>query len=262
MQPQDTGITVIGAGNVATHLAKALVKQGFSIHQIYSRTLSRAILLSQQIAGSRAVDHLDFADSLARVFIIAVKDDAKHYVATHLQTPANGFVFHTSGTVQMTVLAATNRPHGIFYPLQTFVENKPLVFDQIPLLIEGSDASAMKMLEAIANTISNKVYKIDSAQRKQVHLAAVFASNFTNRMLATAEQLLSEVELPLNILQPLVNQSVQNVFEHGTDTTLTGPAQRKDRQTMNNHLEMLKKNEYLHQLYRLISDQIVASTKQ
>jgi predicted short-subunit dehydrogenase-like oxidoreductase (DUF2520 family) len=256
MDLYDFQISIIGAGNVATHLAEAFQKKGFRINEIYSRTRIRANELQSKIAGSSSAANLDFSSSKSKIFIVAVKDDAKHTIASNIKTPISSFVFHTSGTVDMEVLAMTGRSHGVFYPLQTFVFEGNLDFKKIPLLIEGSNNDALAVLYQLGRALSDNVQEVKGDARKKLHLAAVFASNFTNRMLAAAEEVLSSAQLDLNMLQPLVEQSMRNVFTHGADQALTGPAKRSDQKTINSHLAILENSPYMQSVYQQISDEI------
>mgnify|MGYP002801043436 CR=1 FL=1 len=53
---EDTPIVLIGAGNLATNLAKALYRKGFRIVQVYSRTEESARELAQKVEAEYTTD--------------------------------------------------------------------------------------------------------------------------------------------------------------------------------------------------------------
>lgn len=234
----DREISIIGAGRVATSLAHALFTKGFKVNEIYSRSIVRARALSNEIPGSTATDSLNFSDTTSHLLIIAIHDDAISQVSDKIIFPKEILIAHTSGTVSLNVLQHTFS--GIFYPLQTFTNEKKVDFRDVPILIDGKNEQVVDKLLDIGNLLSSQVKQTTESERQKLHLAAVFASNFTNRMLAAAESLLSETSLDLKILAPLVMESIQNAFDSAPDVTLTGPAKRGDEATIKRHLELLK----------------------
>ena len=132
-------LTFIGAGNVAWHLAQAFEVAGHTICEIYSRNAAHAQALADKLGQARPVSALDFSNSEARVFIIAVSDDAIGEVAQNLILPADALLVHTSGSQPMQVLLheKTNRV-GVLYPLQTFSKGKDIDFEQIPICLEAN----------------------------------------------------------------------------------------------------------------------------
>lgn len=252
------GVTIIGSGGVATSLAHAFHDKGIQINEIYSRTLEYAQKLALAIPEAKATDSLDFSSSTSGIFIVAVKDDAIHKVVEELKLSENSCVFHTSGTTSIEVLAATRSSCGIFYPLQTFTTNRVIDFKQIPILIEGENVRTSQVAEELGQLISDHVQKVTESERQQLHVAAVFASNFTNRMLAAAKEILEHTGLDINILKPLVEQSIQNAFESDPDEALTGPAKRGDLLTINKHKRILESKPELLAIYHQITKSIAS----
>ncbi len=248
-------ITIIGSGNVGTHLAAAFKNAGHNILQVYSRDLQNASLLAYHVRA-QAIDTLDQINSETDLFVIAVKDDAIETVASDL-TKHQKLMVHTSGATDLQALLNYTANAGVFYPLQTFSKTKEVDFDTVPLCIEGADEHITSLLEQLAKTITQNVYLINSAERKTLHLAAVFACNFPNYLYYLAQQLLADQQLPFDLLRPLILETAQKVQQHLPAGVQTGPAIRKDEKTMSAHLQQLSEKPELQALYRLLSQGII-----
>lgn len=254
----ETSISIIGAGNVATQLGLTLYGEGYLINQVYSRNKKNAALLSKKLKAE-AITDLKKLSKDSSIYIIAVKDDAIESIAKQLKLK-DQIVVHTSGSVSMDVLKKSSKNYGVFYPLQTFSKEKKANFKVIPVCIEANNRSTSTTLEYFAKSISSNVQRVNSEQRKKIHLAAVFACNFSNHMYAIAEQLLSKDKLSLNLLKPLIEETANKIKENKPSKVQTGPASRNDKKTMAAHLKLLSKEKDLQNIYKLISISI-AKTK-
>lgn len=250
-------ITIIGTGNVAWHLAPALERAGHVINEIYGRSENKALLLSEKLSNPAVTESLDFSRSISSLFIVAVSDDAIGSVASEIVLPDRAILVHTSGTVPMSRLQRTDLDHiGVFYPLQTFSRNRDINFSGLPLLIEASDATTQMRLEEIGESLGSEVTMVKSENRLAIHLAAVFANNFTNHMIDIADQVMEDNALDFNLLKPLIRETVEKALAQNPSTTQTGPAARGDADTMQKHLQRLEYNPQLQELYRVISESI------
>ncbi len=249
--------TFIGAGNVAWHLAQTLEKAGHRICEIYSRNVTHARALASQLNHAQPVTHLDFSASKAQIFIIAVSDDAIGEVASKLSLPSNALLVHTSGSQPMQVLfhEKINRV-GVFYALQTFSKGKTVNFQHIPVCLETAYPEDLEILKHVAGSISVDVRVISSEERAVLHLAAVFACNFTNHLWGIAEKILSGHQINLDILHPLITETLAKAMEIGPQKAQTGPAIRGDAATIQRHLTMLKNNKAYSEIYELMSRHI------
>lgn len=225
---------VIGSGNVAHHLILAFLQSTeIALVQVFARDKKALENFSDSIS---IVD--DWAELMpADLYIIAVSDHAIASVAEQLPFE-NRLVVHTSGSVSMDALDSKNRK-GVFYPLQTFSKNKAVDFLNIPICLESQTASDYALLEKAAGSISNSVYKIDSTQRKALHVSAVFANNFTNHLYQIAGAICAENHIPFDILKPLIRETAEKVQTLSPSEAQTGPAKRHDSNTINAHLEFL-----------------------
>jgi len=246
-------IVLIGSGNVATHLAKALVAKAENVLQVYSQNLLNASALAKQV-NAEAINQLSEVDQTADLYIISVKDDAIEHVASALNV--EGLVVHTSGTTDISEIKNYTARAGVFYPLQTFSKVKKVSFDHIPLCIEASNINDLEILKQLAETLSDQVYEIDGEKRKALHLAAVFACNFPNHLYALANQVLIENGLDFNIIRPLIAETADKVMDNLPEKVQTGPAVRGDESTMNKHLGLLESQPELQNIYQTLSKSI------
>ena len=246
-------IAIIGAGNVAYTLCKLLKNKGIEPFCLLVRNPEKAKKVSDDlgvlaVSGYEKVLESDLA-------IIAVNDDSISDVASHL-TDYKGLAVHTSGTKPADILKDIER-HGVFYPLQTMSKERGITFENIPLLIYADSKDDLSELRAFADVFSSKVYECDDTQRKAIHLAAVYVSNFTNVMLEIGDKLLKNNSLNLEIMKPLVMEMVQKSFDISPEKALTGPARRGDFATIAEHEKMLADNPDELAIYMILTDYII-----
>ncbi|MEM9848823.1 MAG: Rossmann-like and DUF2520 domain-containing protein, partial [Bacteroidota bacterium] len=192
------------------------------------------------------------------LYLLAVSDTAISEVAETLSTilPLTSPIVHTSGATPSSVFAHHFSNYGIFYPLQSFSKEKVVDFKQIPIGVHASNQQLLDQLRTLAQRLSPKVYDIDDQQRAYLHVAAVFANNFTNYMLHIAHQLSEVHEVPFDLLRPLILETANKVQAHPPAQMQTGPAIRADETTMQKHLALLKDNTNWQQLYEALSEAI------
>ncbi|RZK42982.1 MAG: DUF2520 domain-containing protein [Pedobacter sp.] len=252
-------VVLVGSGNVATHLALALHAIGNTIAQVWSRNQSHASKLADKV-NAKAISNLSEADLSADFCVVSIKDDAVGEVAELLRG-FKGIVVHTSGSVDIAVFAGVFERYGVLYPLQTFSIDKPVDFSNIPMCIEASDADTLNAVGQFANKLSTNVREISSEKRRVLHLAAVFACNFTNYLYTLSNDLLNENDLDFNIIRPLILETAAKVQEAYPKDVQTGPAIRNDEQTLNKHKAMLTAQPELLAIYQTLSDSIKKTKK-
>lgn len=249
-------VTILGAGNVATQLALGLKKAGHDIAQIYNRSSDAGKQLAHTVGASFTSDTGSLRD--ADIYLVAVKDDVLPGLAASLRLH-DKVVAHTSGTQPKELLKPCSKNYGVFYPLQTITKSARLDFKEVPLLIDGNSALTLRQLEALAATLTTNVHKVDDEQRRWIHVAAVFANNFTNHLWALSETILKNKGIDFDILKPLIKKTVANLEYASPSQIQTGPAQRGDHQLVQQHLSMLENDPRLHKLYRVLSESIIKS---
>ena len=183
-------IVFIGAGNVACKLADSFKNTGRKILQVYSRTEISARELAFEINAEYTTD-LRKIEREADVYIISVTDTAVSEIVKNLKLE-KCLVVHTSGFLSMDVLDNVSENIGVFYPLQTLSKNRKVDYLSIPVCIEANKENNLVLLEDLARSFTTDVRYIDSSKRKKIHLAAIFASNFTNQMYCIAEDIIKE----------------------------------------------------------------------
>lgn len=256
-------IVFIGAGRLATNLARALTAAGgHAVTAVYSRTMAHAEALSR-VVGGRATDQIGELPREADAFILAVKDSAIAELLPRLAEgrPGQAF-FHTSGSVPMTVFG-NHACHGVIYPLQTFSKERQVDFSHIPVFIEGNCERALQLAQTLAGSVSRHVERRTSEERRVLHLAAVFACNFANHCYALAAQVLEAAGMSFDALLPLIDETALKVHAIHPRDAQTGPAIRYDEQVIEGHLGMLRDDAMAHAVYQLMSQSIHSlSTKQ
>lgn len=252
-------IALIGAGNLAWHLGQALYGAGNTISEVFSKNLENAQALAALFPDAIPTHHLNFAESKAQVFIVAVKDDALASVLEELVLPPQAILAHTSGTQSLQLIRNQAISPAVFYPLQTFSKAKQVNFTAIPICIEASNEATYLILEQIAQSISTQVYRLSSEQRQVLHLAAVFACNFPNFLFLISKQILAQQQIPFDLLKPLIDETVEKAFSISPENAQTGPAKRGDNSIIDKHLALLNSleiNPDWQKIYQLLSKNI------
>ncbi|MDD4990659.1 MAG: DUF2520 domain-containing protein [Paludibacter sp.] len=244
----------IGSGNVATHLALALQAKGFTISQVYSRTTNNAEVLANKLKTAYTIDIYEI-DRTADIYFYALTDNAFKYFIRNFDVP-NALHVHTAGSVSLREFDGFANKYGVFYPLQTFSKNRPVDFSEIPICVEGCNSGVQEQLLEIAKQISNKTFIITSEQRKKLHLAAVFACNFTNYMYDVASMILEDSGVSFEIIKPLILETAEKVQTLIPYEAQTGPAVRYDEKTIRKHLYMLSGKYTFRRMYRILTKNI------
>lgn len=240
---QNDKIGVIGSGNVATHFASALKKAGYEV-----------VLCEHP---SKAVDS-DFARVAdCAVVIVAVRDDVIHEVAGRIAA-SDALVVHTSGSVSVDALLPIRR-RGSLYPLQTLSKQAEIDFrSRVPLLFNAVAASDERKLGLLAESLSDTVIRCSDADRRKIHLAAVFVSNFVNIMIHCGEKIIGD-EFDMKMFRPLIDENVRKIFEMGSEKALTGPARRNDLKTIDIQLQSLSSFPAEKKIYEAVTKYILES---
>lgn len=251
-------IGLLGTGRVASQLGPALAGAGHHIAFVWSRTLAAAEALAAQLPGAVALPDVASPLPPADVYLLAVPDAAVAPLLAAAAWPAGALVAHLAGALPLSVFEA--RPAvrgGVFYPLQTFSPGRAIDWPNVPLCIEAADAAGEATLLALARSLSRDVRLLSSAQRLKLHVAAVFANNFTNHLLGIADALLAEAGLPAALLAPLVRETVEKALANPPFAVQTGPAVRHDAPTLAAHEAALA----AHPAWRALYAQLTASVQ-
>src|SRR5690606_6676007 len=243
-------INIIGSGNVAHHLVQALIKlSNYKIQNVAVRSLDKVSDFFPKDLIVTAVEDLKPVD----ITLISVTDSSIAEVSARISYK-DSLVVHTSGTTALEVLNDKNRK-GVFYPLQTFSKNKEINFKEVPLCLEAENVDDLNVLKLLAEELSNKVFEISSEQRKSLHVAAVFVSNFTNHLYSIGNEICKENNIPFDILKPLIKETADKINYLNPKDAQTGPAIRFDQKTIKTHQDFLQNQNY-KTIYNLITQSI------
>ena len=246
-------VTLIGAGNLATQLGKSLKKAGVVISQVYSRTEDSARTLGELLEAEWLTDIKALHDE-ADIYIFSVKDSVLCELISEVCKGRGDKLFlHTAGSMPMSCFEGKALHYGVFYPMQTFSKTKDVDFERIPVFIEGNSIETEDVIRSLANKLTQRVIRLSSADRKYLHLAAVWACNFTNYCYTVASDILGEHGIPFDVMLPLINETTEKIQKISPKEAQTGPAVREDRNVMSKQLELMNGKEDLQELYKMLS---------
>jgi predicted short-subunit dehydrogenase-like oxidoreductase (DUF2520 family) len=247
-------VTIIGTGNVATVLGKLILQNKHTIGQVYGRNRMNAVALAKQL-NAEAIDDLNELNNDADIYIIAISDKSIESICNQLEL-YNKLVLHTAGSVSINVLKMTSSSFGVLYPIQSLRKEMDIA-TPIPFLVDGSDTNTRLAIEFFAKTLSNKVDIGDDIKRLKLHTAAVFACNFVNFMYLQSANFCETNKIDFSLLQPLIEETATRLRTHHPKDVFTGPAVRKDIETIEKHLNQLHSNPTAQKLYEQISEMIM-----
>ena len=229
-------IVIIGQGNVATNLDYAFQKKG---------------VVCQMVSSREGLDQLPQAN----VYIYAVKDEALVDVVARVKGQERALHLHTSGTMPISVFGE-DKPHaGIFYPFQTFSKARVIEdFSTVPVFFEARGIDDISAVYSLALTITSRVYEATQHDRERLHVAGVFACNFTNLMYTMAADLLQSTHIPFKALLPLIDETASKIHSLAPRDAQTGPARRGDENVMAHHKTLLTQEQ--RAVYELLSEEI------
>ncbi|MDE5773236.1 MAG: DUF2520 domain-containing protein [Muribaculaceae bacterium] len=237
-------VAVIGNGNVGSHFYKWLRECNQDVSIFSGRNLDDAT--ADEIRRS------DFD-----LIIISVKDDKIGNIAAKFVNH-DATIVHTSGSVDMSVFESGRiGRYGVLYPMQTFSKGLNMKYGDIPLYIEGSSDDVEKELLSLAHLMSGNVSLADSRQRRQLHIAAVFACNFANHLWALSDLYLKDNGLDFRCMLPLISRTVEKLRDTDPADCQTGPASRGDIGIMESQMRMLEDYPEMKAIYGIMSESIM-----
>lgn len=248
-------IVLIGAGNLATHLGKALHAAGHDMVQVFSRTMQSAETLASLLDAEPLTDMAQVRDD-ADVYIFSVKDSALEQLISQLCGGEKKVFLHTAGSMPMSVFRGKALHYGVLYPMQTFSKQREVDFSIIPCFIEANDEFALKQIEGLAGQISHRVYQLSCEDRKYLHLSAVFACNFANHCYAASQELLQQHGIPFDVMLPLIDETAAKVHGMTPKEAQTGPAVRYDENVIGKQIQLLENQPYFQKIYDCMSKSI------
>jgi predicted short-subunit dehydrogenase-like oxidoreductase (DUF2520 family) len=227
-------VLILGAGNLGYHLTKQLLNStAINLVQVYNRSITKINYLKKTVPITNKLSDLKEAD----IYILCVSDNAISELSKQINF-SNKLVIHTSGATTLHQIKSTKNKGVLYFP-QSFSKAKKIDFSKIPVCIEASSKTSLSLLKKLAIEFSTQYYVIDSEQRKQLHLAAVFANNFVNHLLHNAALICENNHIPFKILTPIIKETFEKIEKMSPFDAQTGPAKRNDTNTIINHQKLL-----------------------
>lgn len=253
-------IVILGSGNVAFHFCKAASISGLEIIQIFSRNLETASQLAN-MAGCKFTNNIEDLDNKADLFLFAMTDEANLKIIKSLKPFHDKIMVHTAGSLSMNIFQDKTENFGVFYPFQTFSKNAKIDYSEIPICLEASNKTTLNKLIKLSEKLKAKHFLISEEQRKIIHISGVFACNFMNHCVSLGENILETNKIDKEILKALLRQSFEKILNNGAFVSQTGPAVRKDFETIEKQLNFLNEKELLSDIYKLMSKSIEETYK-
>lgn len=252
---QKLKIGIVGMGNVGTHFLSRLTELGYSEVLIYSRS-------GNNLSGKNIPKSIQFTNDFKEfidfdLVFCAVNDNTMPEMIQLISDYAP--VVSVSGTVSLNHMQ-TRYPVGTFYPLQSFVSEQSIQWKGLPLFIETQDPKLKKLLLKLAIEFSGNAIELSEEKRQYLHVAAVFANNFTNHVIDLAAHYCEEHQLDFNWLKPIISQTIEKIQTNNPHDILSGPAVRNDQSTIQKHLQLLQDDEKI--IYQTLSNSIIKHHKQ
>ena len=253
-------ISIIGSGNVATHLVRAWHDAGIHIETVWSRNIRNAAKLAAPV-GAAYTDRFSNLSPNSELYLICVPDDAIETVYSELMNAGltDKLMAHTSGSTPASILRKPE--NGVIYPLQSFSVISPVEIDRVPFFITSADRNSARRLAKLAGKISPTVREISDEQRLALHVSAVFVNNFPNFMYTIAEDLCRLSSLDFDWLRPLLQEGAHKIREAMPSDCQTGPARRQDLLTLERHRDFLKNHPSILPVYEAISRELLERYK-
>ena len=247
-------VAIIGSGNVAAILGRLITKNKHRIIHVASRHTEHAEQLAKEFDASFS-DYKGISNISADIYIIAISDNAITECISQFDLH-DKLVLHTAGSVSKDILKNSSGNYGVLYPLQSLRKEMQQI-PEIPFLIDGSSEDVIKYISDFAGTLSNNVRRANDDERLKLHVAAVIVSNFTNHLYALGEEFCKNEQVDFNLLKPLILETAQRIGHISPAEVQTGPALRKDIQTLDKHLRLLANYPRLRYIYLKLTDSIM-----
>jgi predicted short-subunit dehydrogenase-like oxidoreductase (DUF2520 family) len=274
-----SSVFIVGAGAVGTALAAGLVRAGVPVAGLHGRRAGPPDVAASAVSGAGVVassGELPPILSESGVVIIAVRDERTGEVAERLvreqRLRSHQVVLHTSGAIPSARALAAVRPHvrgvGTLHPLVSFADPQ-VALEQLKSAafgIEG-DEPARAVATELVRALGAQAVFLEAESLPLYHVGAVIASNYVVALADAARGLLVKAGVPeaqaLPALIPLLSSVVQNLATLGLPGALTGPVERGDVSSVEQHLRTLEQRApELCDLYRRVGRDVLRLAQQ
>lgn len=261
MLEQRRQIVIIGCGNVAWHLAKHLYKKSDLV--VYNHKANAQLAAFKKEFNAQTYSSIKKIIPNADAYFVCVTDSSIASVIKTISLPPASNVLVCSGNFDLASVKTKLTNLSIFYPLQTFSKEDKIKWKDTLIVIDSVSQDAFIKAQSMGVHFSKQIVQLNYQQRLKLHLAAVLVNNFTNALFVEADTIMHSIrkDLSVNTLMPLIKQSTKKLKHMSPKAAQTGPAKRKDQIVIEKHLEILKNNKELKQIYTLLSELIAKQQK-
>jgi predicted short-subunit dehydrogenase-like oxidoreductase (DUF2520 family) len=246
---------LIGSGNMAWLIASRMLSGGHTCVGVWGRNADATDKLCAAFSLPRLHTLSQFHDG-TDACIVAVADSGIADVVKDFSLRRTTLI-HTAGSMPVDVLSAHTINAGVVWPVYSIRKDALPDHRYFPALIEANTQDASEIVRAVAKAICDTAYEVSGEQRQWLHLAAVMSNNFVNHLLAVATDICDMEDLPVSLLQPLLDQTIAGTRIYHPQLLQTGPARRHDAATLSRHLSMLEGQPQWQNLYRSLSAAIM-----
>lgn len=259
-------VTIVGVGRVGGALALSLSEAGFDVLCLVANDVDAARKISSRISSNLSVTTLSSVSNIDSDFLFVTTQDSKirETAAGLAEIPKrkSGFVFHTSGALSSTELEPLEkagwRPASL-HPLISISdpERGAKSFKGAYFAVEGEESAVIEAT-ALVRKLGGFPFEIETDQKALYHAAAVVACGHLVALIEISQRMLAhcglEAEMARRALIPLIESTVTNLREHTPEEALTGPFQRADVETIEQHLQKIAEiaDEDVDGVYRLL----------
>ncbi len=261
-------IGFVGAGKVGFSLGKYMTERKVSVSGYYSLHPDSALLASE-FTHTR---HFLLLDDLVRAsdaVFLTVPDGVINSVWNSLKRSdlQGKFICHCSGSLSSAIFSGIDRTGAFGYSIHPLfaVNDRLQSYKELShafFTIEGS-AEHIQLWEKMFTGFGNSVRIISARDKTLYHASAVCVSNLVIGLYETAVRLLSSCgfspDEAQKALGPLFIHNAQALAGLGCESALTGPVERADLSTIENHLDILSGNE--REIYIRLSEVLVDIAK-
>ncbi|PPD58849.1 Rossmann-like and DUF2520 domain-containing protein [Dehalogenimonas etheniformans] len=240
-------IGIIGAGKVGNALAVALIKAGYSVNAVSSRTISSAYKLADKLPSAVVFESPKEIATVCDLIFITTPDSAIRDVATSISSRSGLMVSHVAASVSLSVLDGLREDGaitGVFHPLQAISSKNSEILPGITFAIEAEEP-LFSLLQQIASRLGGRTVELKENDRVFYHASAIIASNYLVALVNTAAELwqgFGTKEQAIRALMPLIRGTLDNIEQIGIPECLTGPISRGDKETIKAHLMLLQES--------------------
>ena len=258
MKRKKPTVTIIGTGSLGTALLHFFKSSTLAICSSFNSKGGMLFKEKDKITLSKNCPAE--ASEIGDLIFITTPDDLIPKISEKLSAIearwSQKCVVHCSGALFSDELKAVSKKGAdvaAMHPVQSFNRGDGKErFQGIFVTLEG-DPNATESLRPIVESMGAVAVPASQSQKRDLHIAAVMVSNYVVSLMHSAESLLNEsgLEDGMEMLRPLVLQTVENIFEKGTSKALTGPVARGDTETVSTHLPNLK-DSHRENIYRIL----------